>query len=175
MSWVKFRCYPIDFSHFIQWLLPDPVIVRIKLLRKEHSFKSLVRGNIFTSMTFKSLFVHTYGFQHYMTLTWIQWQSLGTGCVVLKQKDTSRQELSEITLLRILKWKISIPTIYFWNQKNISRIYSTEHIEHEIQNTIVLGLSYIDSRLWNDSDGDFDWHFTTKAMIKNTSCVAPPQ
>jgi hypothetical protein len=25
-------------------------------------------------MTFYSLIVHTYGFQHYITLTWLQWQ-----------------------------------------------------------------------------------------------------
>ena len=54
-----------------------------------------------------------------------------------RQESWNRSLLLEITLLRNLKGKISLPTIYYWNQENISyRIYSIGHIEHEIKNTI---------------------------------------
>ena len=134
-----------------------------------------IRGKTFMFMTFYSLIVLTYGFQHYMTLTWLQWQMSHNGCCVLKQtkyQSISMQETKNYQMALFLtgshtfqkpEMKKSLPTIYiyFWNPENIG-FYP---IELEIKNTITLGLIHSLIHAWNWQWTGFDWNITTKEMI----------
>ena len=103
----------------------------------EHSVR--VRWKTFMLMTFCLLIVFTYGFQHYMTLTWLQWHRSYSRMLCFEAKKNTLQFRSrrprtikwhcswpEVTPLRNMKWKCPYQP-YIFLESGIHRLLFLSH------------------------------------------------